>query len=517
MTGKLEDYNVSITVPALIKDPALNRGKCVMNGNGTLRRYAGGFCVVYPFVVDRRQYAVRCWYNEVENARFRAEKVSEILKTVNLPYFVGFEYVERGIFASGEIRPIVRMEWVEGDELKDYICKHKKDSLALYRLADKFLRMAVILHSHSISHGDLQHGNIKVKDDGSIVLVDYDSLYHPSMGRLADCILGRSEYQHPLRGSNRNASEHVDYFSEIVIYTSLLYFAANPDAYTDEIHGSEGLIFAPRDYLPANIATSRGYGDLCRYSNETRFLAGKIAEICRDARSLETIPRLETILTEGIQNGLNFDCVQISDIVEEEKRRKKMEERMRILIAGRWKIKQQEYGRKRIELAARRCELAARQRKTEMAIRRSKKWIVAAVITLFILSAGEYTFNRYREAKQSYWQTCMQTGNDQFQRGNYAEALASYRTALSVPLMMSRQKTVKLNILTVRMVIYIKIALLQYELPLLLDAYKVLESQNPGSIQLQYLETEITRRISQIREMQPDNREINNPKYKPFI
>ncbi|MDR1601063.1 MAG: hypothetical protein LBS42_01370 [Tannerella sp.] len=508
MAGKLEDYNISITVPALIKDPALRGGHCVMNRNGSLRRYVGGFCVVYPFDVGRKRYAVRCWYNEVDNARFRAEEVSKILRKGNLPWFVEFEYVPQGLLTPDGIHPVVRMEWVEGDELKDYICKHKKDSSVLYRLAGEFRRMVATLHSCRLSHGDLQHGNIKVKNDGHIVLVDYDSLYHPSMGRMADCILGRPEYQHPLRAVNRNASEHVDYFSEIVIYTSLLYFAANPDAYTDEIHDSEGLIFAPADYLTANMADSGGYRALCDYSRETRFLARKIAETCRNARTLETVPPLESILTEGEQTGMNFDCVQVCADVEKKRRWERLEKRLKELRKKQWQARLQKYSKKQAELTARRCSLAARQQKTAAALRRGKWRIAAVTIIAVILSASGCTFNRYFEAKQS-WQTCMTAGDGLLQHGNYAEALSAYRSALSVPFMKDREKTVELKIQDVNAAINAEASRLLQELPPLLGAYKVIESQ--------HLKTEITRRISRIREIQPDNKEIGNPKYKPFI
>lgn len=108
--------------------------------------------------------------------------------------------------------------------------------------------MVAHLHSVHFSHGDLQHGNIMVKDDGSLVLVDYDSIYVPGMERYADDVKGLAGYQHEARLRNKFLSEKADYFSELVIYTSLIALTKMPDLWnTLKLDDSDTLIFSGED------------------------------------------------------------------------------------------------------------------------------------------------------------------------------------------------------------------------------------------------------------------------------
>jgi len=104
------------------------------------------------------------------------------------------------------------------------------------------------LHKHNLSHGDLQHGNILVKNDGSLVLVDYDSMYVPSLDGWTDEIKGLLGYQHPARWNNKNVSFKADYFSEKVIYLSILALAQIPQLWDDlQIEDNETLLFSAED------------------------------------------------------------------------------------------------------------------------------------------------------------------------------------------------------------------------------------------------------------------------------
>ena len=320
--GEKKDFDLSITIPTCIKDPVLKEGRCELQpppNEDKPVNYAGGFCVVYPFrSKDGKKYAVRCWIYELQNVEERIKKVSELLANYRLPYFVEFKYVSEGIFDTKELRPIVRMEWVEGDSLNQYIYKHRKSPQTLYQLAENFLQMVCTLHEKQISHGDLQHGNIRIRENGEIVLVDYDSIYHPSMGVWSDYIHGKWEYQHPARAKNEKASERVDFFSEIIIYTSIFYFAVNPEAsaYTDKIEDWDKLLFDKEDYKPENIEKSTGYRDLCNFTAETKFLAEQIARICIYCKSIDRIPKLEDVIAEGKGKGLDFNNTIVPERVD---------------------------------------------------------------------------------------------------------------------------------------------------------------------------------------------------------
>lgn len=241
------DYSTSIVVSNLVKAAKLNSGSPEMY-KGRPVKYTGGFCIVFPYIANGRKYAVRCWHAYLEGAEERTKKISKTLKNINLPYFVGFEYVNQGIATSHGVQPIVIMDWVNANPLKTYISEHIHDSSSLNTLADKFAEMVKDLHAHNLSHGDLQHGNIMVKDDGSLVLVDYDSMYVPDLDGWTDEISGLAGYQHPGRWTNKFLSPKADYFSELIIYTSIKALAEIPSLWSDLMMAdTDTMLFSAED------------------------------------------------------------------------------------------------------------------------------------------------------------------------------------------------------------------------------------------------------------------------------
>ena len=241
------DYSTSIVVSSLVKAPQLAGGRPEMY-NGKPIKYAGGYCIVFPYVVSDKKYAIRCWHANLEGAKERTKIISSLLHTLKMPYFVGFEYEENGIATPLGVQPIVIMDWVEAKPLKIYIEEHLFESDSLYRLADTFLSMTLQLHEHSVSHGDLQHGNILVKSDGSLVLVDYDSMYVPALDGWTDEISGLPGYQHPARWTNKYLTPKADYFSEMVIYTSIVALAELPQLWQDlKVKDTDTLLFSADD------------------------------------------------------------------------------------------------------------------------------------------------------------------------------------------------------------------------------------------------------------------------------
>ena len=251
-----EDYEVSINVPRLIKCPNLSCGHVEKNAIGTTINYVGGFCIVFPYYKsDDKKIAVRCWIASVDKAQDRTRKIAEELKRINLPYFVNFEYEQEGIATNSGVQPVVLMDWVSAKSLKDYI----KDNLSrpdiLRKLAASFKTMVVDLHKANISHGDLQHGNILIRDDGSLVLVDYDSMFVPSLTGYKDEIKGLAGYQHPARWDNEYVTAKADYFSELIIYTSIMALSYFPSLWTElKIEDTETLLFSAEDIKSGGAA-----------------------------------------------------------------------------------------------------------------------------------------------------------------------------------------------------------------------------------------------------------------------
>ena len=243
------DYLTSIEVPQLIKAKELQGGSVVLK-NGIPVRYVGGFCIVFPYILlNGKKAAVRCWIAHFSDADKRSHIISTQLRESHLPYFVGFKYIPQGIATSSGVVPIVIMDWIEGMSLKNYLKKNLNDREKLIDLADQFLQMSKDLHTAGFSHGDLQHGNIMVNPEGNLFLVDYDSMFVPGLEDMADEIKGLSGYQHPGRNRQVYLNPKSDYFSELIIYTSILALAHHSGLWNElDMEDSETLVFSQEDF-----------------------------------------------------------------------------------------------------------------------------------------------------------------------------------------------------------------------------------------------------------------------------
>ena len=292
MVAGIEDYSAAIVVPQMVKAPELQGGHPVQK-NGRLLRYAGGFCVVYPYETARRKYAVRCWHTSVDTVQQYQKTIADRIKGFDLPYFVDYKYCENAILTAKGLQPVILMDWVDAKPMKKYIADNLSRPSALESLARAFLEMTRELHEQGISHGDLQHGNILVRPDGSLVLVDYDSLYVLGMDGIPDDIKGLQGYQHPARIHQRYRSAYSDFFSELVIYTSIRTLAKHPGLWNKySLADTETMLFTEKDIQ------SGGTSEIFRLiesDRDIRYLGRAIKDALRQP-SLDRLVPLQDIV-----------------------------------------------------------------------------------------------------------------------------------------------------------------------------------------------------------------------------
>ena len=205
----IPDIKTSIS-NGLILDGFIKNGEFETDSRGRLKMFTGGFTVVFPTIVNGEKWGFRCWHNDLGNLRSHFEILSQELNKLNCPYFCDFVYVDEGIIVNGLKYPTTRMRWVDGLDIKKFLCRHREEKERLKKLASKFLKMTYELHQSGIAHGDLQHGNILIDKDDNLFLIDYDSMYLPTLKGQGDIIAGLKGYQHPKRSENVNASEKLD-------------------------------------------------------------------------------------------------------------------------------------------------------------------------------------------------------------------------------------------------------------------------------------------------------------------
>ena len=280
-----------------ILDTQLQGGTPQKGSNNYLIVYSGGFSTVFPIEVLSNTFALRCWIADIGEAETRYKEISNYLNQCSLPYFVDFAYVPEGILVDGNKYPIIRMEWAGGDTLCDFINQNLQDAGCLKTAAAEFQKMVETLHTHQISHGDLQDGNILLKRNGAdveIKLIDYDSVFVPALRGQPDYIVGVPAYQHPQRiAGGGGASEKVDYFSELVIYLSLLSLVEKPDLWSQFGAPTEKrLLFTAEDFK--NPDQSDLFRELANLSSDVKHLASKLKEFCK--LSLDQLEPLEAVL-----------------------------------------------------------------------------------------------------------------------------------------------------------------------------------------------------------------------------
>jgi len=269
------EVQAAVKVPQFIKDPFFEGNVVNLLKNGRPEMFAGGFSQVFSITKEHEKWAFKVWVYEITENKERYRETKRYLEQVNLPYFSEFEYVEGGLLVEGNFLDTLRMKWIDGDGLAQYIARNLKNVDELEALASKFLKMTDDLHNHSISHGDLQHQNIFVTDDGYLKLIDYDSICVPTTEGSRAITRGTAGYQHPSRlSSGYLASTKIDYFSELVIFTSIVAVAENPllwDKYIFDQADSR-LLFTPEDFLQFEESNIRR--DLNTLSDRVQKLVG---------------------------------------------------------------------------------------------------------------------------------------------------------------------------------------------------------------------------------------------------
>jgi len=160
----------------------------------------GQFAIVYKIRSNGRTWALRCPKAAFpQDVRERCRRVSETLPKSSPPYLLETTYVEPGISAGGIEVPIMLMEWADGENLRDRVeaLSRAGDTRGLNVISDQFNRLCHAMDRDRFAHGDLSHGNLLVRRDGSLVLVDYDTVYREGDPAGRRSLAGTPGYVHP--------------------------------------------------------------------------------------------------------------------------------------------------------------------------------------------------------------------------------------------------------------------------------------------------------------------------------
>ena len=250
----------------------LNNLSPVLDDRGRPVMSSGNFAVVFKMksVDSGRCYAIKCFIKDQEGRAEAYQRISEELEFVSSPYFLHVQYIENELFVDTtqteqEEFPVLKMEWMEGKPMDAYLRENIYDSYAIEMLTYRFCRMGAFLLSQPFAHGDLKPDNILVRENGELVLVDYDGMFVPSMEGQKARELGSPDFRHPLRDENQFDS-HIDDFAIASMALSLKAIALDPSL-LEKYGAADRLLFSAEDYR--NLGESNVLMALVSLSSDT--------------------------------------------------------------------------------------------------------------------------------------------------------------------------------------------------------------------------------------------------------
>ncbi|HEY7326821.1 MAG TPA: DUF1349 domain-containing protein [Gemmataceae bacterium] len=297
-----QDYNEAIQDPqGNFSDAELKAGEAVANALGIPMPRSGNFADVYEVrCPSGARWAVKCFTREIHGLRERYAEISKYLRQVNLPFMVDFQYQEQGIRVGTQWYPILKMQWVEGFVLNEFVRDNLDKRPILNALGQIWLRMARRLHMAQLGHCDLQHGNVMFVPGTSakslaVKLIDYDGMCVPSLAGKNSGELGHPGYQHPERLRTGAYSQEVDRFSLLSIATALRCLMIGGRSLWERYDNGDNLLFRQSDLQAP--AASPLFRDLL--SIDDRQAQMLVKELCRSCQGpLSDVPLLTDLLLE---------------------------------------------------------------------------------------------------------------------------------------------------------------------------------------------------------------------------
>lgn len=298
-----QDYNEAVQSPATaFSDPELRTGEAATNPLGLPRARSGTFADVYEVncPATGARWAVKCFTREVQGLRERYAAISQHLQQAKLPFTVDFQYLDQGVRVRGQWFPVLKMRWVEGLTLNDFVRDNLEKPALLDALSVIWVRMGRRLREAKMAHADLQHGNVLLVPGSraellAVKLVDYDGMWVPALAATKSGEVGHPAYQHPQRLREGLYKPEVDRFPLLVVATALRCLRVAGRALWERYDNGDNLLFRESDLAAPRESVL--FAELLRLEDPlARSLVTQLVTAAE--RPLEQSPLLEELLPE---------------------------------------------------------------------------------------------------------------------------------------------------------------------------------------------------------------------------
>jgi hypothetical protein len=119
-------------------DEELRGGEVARTPLGLPMLWSGNFADVFKIhcPATGNTWALKCFTREVRGLQDRYRNIAAHLEQSRLPFTVDFQYLERGLRIGGGWYPVLKMRWVEGLTLAEFVEEHLQRPANLRMLLD---------------------------------------------------------------------------------------------------------------------------------------------------------------------------------------------------------------------------------------------------------------------------------------------------------------------------------------------------------------------------------------------
>jgi hypothetical protein len=307
-------YNIAVQNPAVaFRDPRLKAGRPTRDRLGLPAVSSGGFAVAYRLETPTGTWAVRCFTRLTDGLDHRYAKVASFLAANPAAHWLPVDFQREGLLVDRQWWPVTVMPWVDALPLNEWVAGHLTSPHLLTQTAQRFAEIVRELERSGAAHADMQHGNILVRPDGALVLIDYDGMFVPGLEGQQMPEVGHPNYQHPGRGT-AVFGPGLDRFSAAVIWTALAALARIPLLWESHDTG-ENILFTAKDFQDP------GQSELLRFVRSDTALAPLADGIDRLLRvSVDRLPTLDDFVAGRLPDAepaaINFGAVAAFPILD---------------------------------------------------------------------------------------------------------------------------------------------------------------------------------------------------------
>lgn len=296
-TPLIREYIDSLTQPTHLFR-TLSNFEVVRDVYGEPFFISGGNSVIFKVIIDGKLCALKCFTRQISELNSVMRYISDIKSTIvcDVKYLPEEIYVyDNGV--TGNWYDVALMSWSEGRTLEFEMRKaiHQGDSVKLASLANNFDKLAVELLDQEWAHGDIKPENIMVLESGDMILIDFESLYAPTL--VPRNQIGTPYFQHPLRDENFY-NKHIDDYP-IALISSLLHALSLDISLMGKHKNQDNLILIPCDIIAGESECYSAILDLFAREGEAKLL-----RLCQTLASAQpSIKEIKYLLTlNGIKS-----------------------------------------------------------------------------------------------------------------------------------------------------------------------------------------------------------------------